>query len=116
MQALADEAVIDNEQESTCITCAEVFTESCPCDGLKELEVEEPLLGSGDRSAKRGKKDQNADIKWIDVGGKLLPSSKTAAVEAQLEQWLTEEPEKKIIVFSQFLMLFVESSYLEGNV
>lgn len=116
MQALADEAVIDNEQESTCITCAEVFTESCPCDGLKELEVEEPLLGSGDRSAKRGKKDQNADIKWIDVGGKLLPSSKTAAVEAQLEQWLTEEPEKKITVFSQFLMLFVESSYVEGNV
>lgn len=107
MQALADEAVIDNEQESTCITCAEVFTESCSCDGLKELEVEEPLLGSGDRSAKRGKKDKNADIKWIDVGGKLLPSSKTAAVEAQLEQWLTEEPEKKIIVFSQFLMLFV---------
>lgn len=108
MQALADEAVINNEQESTCITCAEIFTESSQCDGLKELEVEEPLLGSGERSAKRGKKDVNADIRWIDVGGKLLPSSKTVAVEAQLEQWLVEEPDKKVIVFSQFLMLFVE--------
>jgi len=108
MQALADEAVINNEQESTCITCAEIFTESSQCDGLKELEVEEPLLGSGERSAKRGKKDVNADIRSIDVGGKLLPSSKTVAVEAQLEQWLVEEPDKKVIVFSQFLMLFVE--------
>lgn len=105
MEALADEAVINDEVESTCITCAEVFVESSECDGLKELEFVEPLLGPGDRPHKRGKKDRNADTKWIDVGGDLLPSSKTAAVEAQLEQWLTEEPDKKIIVFSQFLML-----------
>jgi hypothetical protein len=28
-----------------------------------------------------------------------------AAVQAQIELWLTEEPDKKIIVFTQFHML-----------
>ena len=105
LRALTHDAVSRGEQETTCTACGTVFMESCSCEGLKELEVEEPLPGSADRPVKRRKKDHDADIKWMDVGGELLPSSKTAAVQVQLEQWLTVEPEKKIIVFSQFRML-----------
>lgn len=96
----------EGNREVSYLEYSAVFTESHPCDGLKELEGDESLLGSGARTTKkRVKKDLNVDIKWIDVGGELLPSSKTAAIQVQLKQWLDEEPDKKIIVFSQFHML-----------
>ena len=93
-------------REVACLECGTVFTESNPCDGLKKLEAEESILDSSERTIrKKERKNPNADIKWIDVDGELLPSSKTAAILIQLKQWLEEEPNKKIIVFSQFLML-----------
>ena len=104
-RALTHDAISKGEQETTCTECGTVFMESRSCEGLKELEVEVPLAGSADRPLKRRKKDHDADIKWINIGGELLPSSKTAAVQVQLEQWLTVELEKKVIVFSQFRLL-----------
>lgn len=105
LEANAHDSVARGEERATCLVCSTVYEECHPCEGLKELEGEESLLGSGSTPSKRPKKDPNADLQWIDVKGELLPSSKTAAIEAQLERWLTDEPNKKIIVFSQFHML-----------
>ncbi|KAL8815806.1 MAG: hypothetical protein Q9223_005095, partial [Gallowayella weberi] len=41
-------------------------------------------------------------LRWINYGGKVLPSTKTAAVQAQIEEWQRVDPHKKIIIFSQF--------------
>lgn len=106
LDALVHESAAREETQAACLECAVVFTESRPCEGLKELEAEESLLAD-ERPVKRSKKDPNADVKWIDIGGDLLPSSKTAAVQVQMEQWQNEEPDKKIIVFCQWHMLFV---------
>ncbi len=36
---------------------------------------------------------------WIDADGKMLPSSKTMAIKAQVLNWLAEDPTCKIIIY-----------------
>lgn len=50
---------------------------------------------------KKAKKDKTDD--WIDMKGEVLPSAKTQAVKAQVLNWLEEDPDAKIIIYSQFL-------------
>ncbi len=102
LNALAYEAAKRDEEQTACLDCGSIYTESRPCDGLKELQMD--VEGSG-RTSPRTRKDPEQDLKWINFNGSILPSSKTAAVQAQIELWLTEEPDKKIIVFTQFHML-----------
>jgi hypothetical protein len=102
LNALAYEAAKRDEEQTACLDCGSIYTESRPCDGLKELQMD--AEGSG-RTSPRTRKDPEQDLKWINFNGSILPSSKTAAVQAQIELWLTEEPDKKIIVFTQFHML-----------
>lgn len=102
LNALAYEAARRDEAETACLDCGSIYTESRPCDGLKELQMD--AEGSG-RTSPRTRKDPEADLKWINFNGSILPSTKTAAVQAQIETWLKDEPDKKIIVFTQFHML-----------
>ncbi len=100
LNALAYEAAKRDEEQTACLDCGSIYIESRPCDGLKELQMD-----AEGRTSPRTRKDPEQDLKWINFNGSILPSSKTAAVQAQIELWLTEEPDKKIIVFTQFHML-----------
>lgn len=40
--------------------------------------------------------------KWVDVDGNVVHSTKTQAIKAQVLQWLEEDPDGKIIIYSQF--------------
>ncbi|KAL8865939.1 MAG: hypothetical protein Q9174_006598 [Haloplaca sp. 1 TL-2023] len=51
---------------------------------------------------KSAAENEKENLKWISYGGDILSSTKTAAVMNQIEEWQRDEPEKKIIVFSQF--------------
>ena len=103
------EAGVNDEDQATCQAegCGEVFGESYPCGGLQELDFEEPPVpqnGEGEPKI-RPKRRLKDNMKWVDFDGQILPSTKTAAVQAQIEKWLREDPTKKIIVFSQFHLL-----------
>ena len=109
LRLLGYEAASNDEDRATCQAkgCGEVFDESQPYGGLQELDFEGPPApqngeGQSKIRPKRGVKD---NMKWVDFDGQILPSTKTAAVQAQIEKWLREEPTKKIIVFSQFHLL-----------
>ena len=91
------EAAKNGEAAASCKECGTVFTESTPCSVVEELELN-PDLNQKEK-VRRKRKDSDSDMRWI------LPSSKTAAVQAQIEQWLKAEPEKKIILFCQFHIL-----------
>lgn len=106
--SLAFDAAEMGETQSACLECGHIFASSHPCKGIEELEMRGGSSSSPTR-ASRQKKDPDEDMRWINVEGKLLPSSKTAAVQAQIEEWLKEDPEKKIIIFSQFLTLSVKN-------
>lgn len=99
-------AAAENEEDSvSCVECGHVYTECRPCSGLAELEMNDGLIPTSQRPRRRRNPDEG--LRWINVGGKVLRSSKIAAAQAQIEKWLKDEPEKKIIIFSQFQALYV---------
>lgn len=113
---MAYEAGKEGKSQSWCIPCDKPFEESKPCSGIEELEMDD-IVQKTDSDDKikpgRGKGQNNAE-RWLDLKGDVLQSSKTTAVKIQLEEWLKEEPDKKVIVFSQFRLLFVLSSFSES--
>ncbi len=100
-------AASKKDQESTsCLECGTLFETSKSCAGLKELVVDDFLDLSPDlrgRKVKTGK----VNMHWVAYDDELVLSAKTIGVENQITRWLEEDPEKKIIVFSQFLMMLV---------
>ena len=103
LNVLAYEAAAKDQNEVACLVCGHFYAECSPCGGIAELEMSDGLTSISQSRGKR--KDPDEDVKWINLGGRILPSSKTAAVQAQLEKWFKDDPEKKIIIFSQFHMM-----------
>ena len=107
-----------NEEHTKCIECNEAFTSSSPCKGLKELEADAapsliPAKAStanthgvrDEDAAKRRHRTLKENMSWVTMDGNILPSTKTAAVVAQIDEWLKQFPTQKIIVFSQFHLM-----------
>ena len=93
-----------------CIPCGRPYRRAEAADGLRDLDMDVTSVTSNqERRPKPRKVNIEEELKWIDVGGKFLSSSKTRAVQTQLQTWMRQDPNKKIIVFSQFHMLFVHT-------
>lgn len=105
LTAMAHAAAENGEDSASCIECGHIYAESRPCTGMAELEIRDGLSRTSETPPQR--RSRNEDLKWMNAGGRILRSSKTAAVQAQIEKWLKDEPKKKIIVFSQFHALYV---------
>ncbi|KAL8829391.1 MAG: hypothetical protein Q9170_006189 [Blastenia crenularia] len=104
--AMATQAAEKDEDGVHCLECNTAYTSSMPCTNVKELNYNMGAgLGEADKSPRKRHKPPKDLLKWIRKDGGTLSSTKTAAVIAQVEQWLTEEPDKKIIVFSQWHMM-----------
>lgn len=108
LEGMAYEAAQNGEESAKCLQCKRPYNSAQAAEGIKELEMDDMSITSNTNDKKMSKKKSlEEEMKWVDIGGKLLPSAKTQAVRLQLESWLSKEPHKKIIVFSQFHMLFV---------
>ena len=97
----------ERDLDSTpCVKCGVIFTESQSCEGLKELEIKD-LSASIFQQEEKTPAEQNFRLTMDYVDGKdgLILSTKTAAVKAQIERWLKEDPDRKIIVFTEWLMV-----------
>lgn len=106
LEFLAYEASTLDSDNTPCTKCGTIFTASQSCSSLKELAMEDFADLTADlRGCKR--KDNKVNMHWVDYDDTLVLSSKTIGVQKQIEKWLEEEPDKKIIVFSQFLMMSV---------
>lgn len=109
LMALAYDASVNGNDRTSCLACGNVYHESKPCEGLKELEAGEPATLSPQPEitprARRLGKDPEQTMRWIDFQGQVLPSAKTAALVAQIELWFAEEPKPKIVIFSQFQLM-----------
>ena len=104
---MAIEAANQDEDNTTCLVCGVLFSETRPCNGLKELGNEASSDDSQEdlETRPRRSKSEDGDIKWLEMNGAILPSAKTVALVAQIEEWQKQEPESKIVVFTQFQMM-----------
>ena len=103
LQGMAHRASAKNQDGTPCLACGVVFAGAQSCVGLKELEWDDCWLLNEMAGRKTGSKKVN--MEWVTYENKLVMSAKTTAVRNQIEQWLEEEPDKKIIIFSQFHMI-----------
>lgn len=104
LNSLQQEAAVRGEARAACCACARIFEQTSCCSEIEELAAvassSAPASPAGSAASRRNAEKE--DLKWISFGGEVLPSTKTAAVRAQIEEWQRDEPDKKIIVFSQF--------------
>jgi len=102
------EAAQDGEDYAACLECGAVYSESRPCSGLKELGYDDTVVRSESgtpASARRPKRNPEDDTKWVSMEGGVLPSTKSTAMVAQVEEWLKEDPKCKIIIFTQWHLM-----------
>ena len=125
LRAMSYEASEMDQDHTKCLKCNEAFTGASPCAGLKELEADTipASLPEEVRTAKkqairdegvpeRPHRTVNDNMKWVNLDGGIIPSTKTAAVMVQIEDWLKKYPMQKIIVFSQFHLVSVRTFLL----
>jgi hypothetical protein len=103
-QLSVEEAAEQESVKVTCKACGKQFAHAEPCDdGGPEYEAPET------RSSKKNKeraRTEREDLKddWLSIGGEsMLPSAKTLAIKAQILNWITENADVKIIIYTQFL-------------
>ncbi|KAL8962518.1 MAG: hypothetical protein Q9193_001088 [Seirophora villosa] len=96
-----------SDERTKCLVCESVYNGTEPCGGMKELnhDIGTGLAADGNAAKKKRHKAPKDLLKWIRRREGVLPSTKSAGVVDQIDRWLTEEPEKKIIVFSQWRMM-----------
>ena len=94
------------QKKSACKRCGLVWTESAPCHMLKEMDFRgtSASFDKDGTEGKRTKKRYQLDYKYADTGDKIVRSSKLLAVERKLIEWVTANPNEKIIVFSEWIL------------
>ena len=102
LQGMANSASAKDQDATTCLKCGVVYTGAESCAGLKEMEWNDNWLLK--ETVSRKSRPKKVNMEWVSFESKLVMSAKTTAVQLQVEQWLEEEPDKKIIIFSQFHM------------
>ncbi|KAF2772880.1 P-loop containing nucleoside triphosphate hydrolase protein [Teratosphaeria nubilosa] len=96
-----------------CVECGEAYTSAQPCIDLESFQRRQstrvtPEAVAEGGAAKKGKKSKSKEKtsgmeSWLTLSGDILPSAKTQAVKAQVLNWLEEDSEAKIIIYTQFI-------------
>lgn len=109
------EAAEQGMSGASCDSCGSSFGHSEPCSNtisaFKVLPMHPAQQGHpGPASQKRKRSqlnvlaDEDEELQgWLDNEGHILPSAKSIALKLQIDQWLTQEPDTKIIVYTQWL-------------
>ena len=95
--------VTKQEQETaTCFECNLPFSRAEPLHGFKEAG--RGILTTPTSSQPSGQKALDpGSTAWINLGKEVLYSAKTLAAKGQILNWLSETPDAKILIFTQFL-------------
>jgi SNF2 family DNA or RNA helicase len=93
-----------DKEKAMCLACDAEFEHCEPCRGFDEAsnKVNSSMSGTPDHRARKSADNDENDLDWLSVKGSILPSAKTLAVKAQIQNWVAEDPEAKIIIFTQF--------------
>lgn len=100
----------ENEQDhAMCRDCGKAFYHSHPVNADSDDDSQAGPSGPTTRSrAKKAPEPEKEDLRgdWLNLGGQnVLPSAKTIAIKAQVLNWVQENPNVKIIIYTQFLAM-----------
>ncbi|GAD98173.1 SNF2 family helicase [Paecilomyces variotii No. 5] len=113
------------EQENTkriCASCGEEIVETAQCGSVDDLNIDStPPSSQSSRGNKQSRSTKSKTKKrkralehdgdhdnsddefdWISVAGHIMPSAKLTAMTETIAEWISADPETKIVVFTQF--------------
>ncbi|KAF2473961.1 uncharacterized protein BDR25DRAFT_282108 [Lindgomyces ingoldianus] len=102
------EAAERGREHAMCKACGKTFRFAHECNADGELDDSQAYDGPVTRSRQPRVRPEREDIRddWLSLGGKdVLPSAKTIAIKAQILNWIQENPDVKIIIYTQFLAM-----------
>ena len=100
LRSMQYESAVRGEDQMECLACGSFYGSAEECPALKELGFDVGSPRSQNDETQVSTKQRSP--KWIDKDRPVTPSSKAAAVLAQITTWLNEDPACKIVVFTQF--------------
>ena len=107
---LMHKAAQNGQENASCLKCGYAFPEVVECNDIKDFGFNDGFNSSqatNRRKRRRRALSPDESFRWLDFGGKLIQSAKTSAMFAKIEAWQKEEPDIKIIIFTQFLSMSV---------
>ena len=110
LKSIAYESSVRHEDKNECLACGSLFETAIPCPALRELGFDDAGSRVPDSSNEEGSQAGSTakrSQRWIESNRAVTPSSKAAAVLAQITSWLQEAPACKIIIFTQFRLMLV---------
>ncbi|TLD37757.1 putative serine/threonine-protein phosphatase [Venturia nashicola] len=121
LERMGEDAAMQGMGRARCVVCHTVYTSTSPCDEMnfdqdKDGLDDDSMDGYSDQELLRPKPKKNKKKRpmfvekakdWIDLadGNDILPSAKTLAIKAQIINWLQEDPQMKIIIYTQFMAM-----------
>jgi hypothetical protein len=106
------EAAENDSPHPPCKVCGITPSAIHPCEVDEDDPLEAVAQGTRSRSKKKKEKErkrlsrEDINSDWLgSLGDDVLPSAKTIAVKSQIMNWLKENPNVKIIVYTQFLAM-----------
>lgn len=105
------EAAENGQDQTACKVCGTIPTSIVPCSS-EEKSTESVAQSTRAQTKKKKNRQQPSPeheaIKenWLNHPD-ILPSAKTIALKAQILNWIKENPQIKIIVYTQFLAMYV---------
>jgi SNF2 family DNA or RNA helicase len=104
LQAMLFNAGQTGKDKAKCLACDAEFEHCEPCHGFEQagFKLNSPVTGSSNRRGRKSADSDGSDVDWLSLGGSILPSAKTLAVKAQIQNWIDEDQDAKIIIFTQF--------------
>ncbi|KAL9089450.1 MAG: hypothetical protein Q9165_005771 [Trypethelium subeluteriae] len=120
LEVLGQEAAEQGHDAASCLACGRTYKETKPCPGLQALDrgkadadketqsepFEKRRYRSSRSSSTEEDKSTEESMAWIMKDGEILPSSKLTMVALAVETWLKEDPAKKIIIFTQWRLMY----------
>lgn len=91
-----------------CPKCGEVYIEAASCKRIKkDLEIVDlsATVFQGKKDVKETMPKFNLTMDFVDSNAGLILSTKTIAVKKQLQDWMNDDSGRKIIVFTEWLMM-----------
>ncbi|KAF2873730.1 SNF2 family N-terminal domain-containing protein [Massariosphaeria phaeospora] len=109
-EQLVAEGAEQEREGGICKNCGSRFRYAHPCDPDGNAEGSADYSGPETRGKKSKKKrtsvgEEVIEDDWLSLGGEVLPSAKTIAIKAQILNWVRENKDVKIIIYTQFLAM-----------
>ncbi|KAJ9398447.1 hypothetical protein DTO282F9_4538 [Paecilomyces variotii] len=119
---LGQSAQEQGNTQRICTSCGEEILETAHCGSVEDLNIDSTSpssqLNQGNKKSRptknKGQKrkrslghhddpdDSDDEFDWIPIAAHIMPSAKLTAMTEILAQWINEDPETKIVVFTQF--------------